>query len=54
MKKKLYTMEAFRKGGLAVTIRNDRELEKFLGMCKKNGIHWNSGAIATDFHPKEC
>ncbi len=51
MKKQLYTMEDFRKGGLAVAIRNERERDRFLSMCKKSGLLWESGDEATEYLP---
>lgn len=54
MKNRQYTMEDFRRGGLAVAIRNSKERDKFLRLCEENGIRWHSDAKATEFHPSQA
>lgn len=54
MKNRQYTMEDFRRGGLAVAIRNSKERDKFLRLCEENGIRWNNGEKATEFHSPQA
>ena len=54
MKNRQYTMEDFRRGGLAVAIRRSKERDKLLRLCEENGIMWNNGEKATEFHPPQA
>lgn len=54
MKNRQYTMEDFRRGGLAVAIRNSKERDKVLRLCEENGIRWCNDAKATEYHSPQA
>lgn len=50
-KKTKMTIQDFKEKELAVVIKSEADLEKFLGMCNDARIRWASGDMASDYKP---